>query len=205
MSTEPTRHRPPPVEYFPPRNTVSMDELLQTLTRVVNSLTHAEIPFAVAGGCAVYARGGPPSGHDVDIFLRRTDVAPALAVLQQNGMRRVDPPEDWLVKAYDGDILVDLIFSASGREITDELLARAPRMRIGSAHAPVVTATDLMIDKLNVLDAHRCDFVPMLQIARDLREQVDWSEVADKTESSPYARAFLGLLEDLSIASPKSF
>jgi hypothetical protein len=118
-------------------------------------------------------------------------------VLQDAGMRPVDLPEDWLSTVYDGDILVDLIFAASGREITDEFLDRATPMRVGSAFAPVVSATDLMIDKLNVLDAHRCDFVPMLQITRDLREQVNWAEVGDKTESSPYARAFLGLLDDL--------
>jgi hypothetical protein len=201
MTTRPTQHRPPPVEYFPPSNVLTMDDLLQTLTRVVNTLARADIRFAVGGGCAVYARGGPPSGHDVDIFLRRQDVAPAVEVLHEAGLRPVDPPEDWLTKVYDGERLVDLIFAASGREITDTFLDRATTMRIGSASAPVVTATDLMIDKLNVLDAHRCDFVPMLQIARDLREQVDWPTVVDQTHSSPYARAFLGLLDDLAISS----
>lgn len=180
-----------------------MDDLLQTLTRVVNTLADTGIRFAVAGGCAVYARGGPPSEHDVDIFIRRQDAAQASQVLQEAGMRPVDPPEDWLSKVYDGDILVDLIFAASGREITDALLDRATPMRVGAAFAPVVSGTDLMIDKLNVLDAHRCDFVPMLQIARDLREQVDWPQVGDKTADSPYARAFLGLLDDLAIATVK--
>ncbi|MFE4501041.1 nucleotidyltransferase [Rhodococcus sp. NPDC056743] len=180
-----------------------MEDLLQTMTRAVNILAHAGIRFAVAGGCAVYARGGPPSGHDVDIFLRKQDTAPALRALREIGMKPVNPPEDWLTKVYDGDVLVDLIFSTSGREVTDEFLDRATSMRVGSAVAPVVSATDLMIDKLNVLDAHRCDFVPMLAIARDLREQVDWPEVVDKTRTSPYARAFLALLDDLEIASTK--
>ncbi|TSD49939.1 nucleotidyltransferase family protein [Rhodococcus sp. KBS0724] len=197
MTTKPSQH---PVSAH---DGSSMDDLLQTMTRAVNTLARAGIRFAVAGGCAVYARGGPPSGHDVDIFLRKQDAAPALRALREIGMKPVNPPEDWLTKVYDGDVLVDLIFSASGREITDEFLDRATSMRVGSAVAPVVGATDLMIDKLNVLDAHRCDFVPMLAIARDLREQVDWPEVVDKTRTSPYARAFLGLLDDLEIASTK--
>jgi hypothetical protein len=199
--TRPTQHRPPPPEIFPAKHTLRMDDLLQTLTRVVNTLAAAGIRIAVAGGCAVYARGGSTSEHDVDIVLRRGDVAQAMQVLQEAGMRPVDPPEDGLSKVYDGDVLVDLIFAASGREVTDEFLDRATPMRVGSARAPVISATDLMIDKLNVLDRHRCDFVPMLQIARDLREQVDWPEVGDKTDSSPYARAFLGLLDDLAIAT----
>ncbi len=180
-----------------------MDDLLLTMTRVVNTLALSEIRFAVAGGCAVYARGGPPSGHDVDIFLRKQDVQPAVRTLREAGMQSVDPPENWLTKVYDGDTLVDLIFATSGRDVTDELLDRATTMRIGSAVAPVISATDLMIDKLNVLDAHRCDFAPLLHVARDLREQVDWSAVGRETGSSPYARAFLGLLEDLQIASTR--
>jgi hypothetical protein len=76
-------------------------------------------------------------------------------------------------------------------------------MRIGSTAAPVVSGTDLMVDKLLVLSAHRCDFAPLLQIARDLREQVDWWQVAVQTAKSPYAQAFLTLLVRLSVIDEK--
>jgi len=94
----------------------------------VNILADTGIRLAVAGGCTVYARGGPPSEHDVDIFIRRQDAAQASQVLQEAG-------------------------------ITDALLDRATPMQVGAAFAPVVSGTDLMIDKPNVPDAHRCDFV----------------------------------------------
>lgn len=179
-----------------------MDEkaLLHTLTKVVNTLAAAGIDFAVAGGCAVYARGGPPSDHDVDVFVREEDVRPAQQALVDAGMRREEPPEDWLTKVYDGDVLVDLIFRPNYRSNIDDLLSRAETMRIGPALAPVVTATDLMVDKLLVLNPHRCDFTPLLPIARDLREQIDWGRVAAETVESPYARSFLVLLEELSVA-----
>lgn len=187
-------------EFQEPQEAVTKErELLQTLTRVVNTLAATDIRFAVAGGCAVYARGGPPSDHDVDIFLKAEDVARASQALTDAGMFPVDPPEDWLSKVYDGDHLVDLIFRPNDHEVTDEVLDRATRMRIGPASALVISGTDLMSDKLNVLDAHRCDFVPLLRIARSLREQVDWPAVAAATRESPYARAFLGLLDDLAI------
>ncbi|WP_308431782.1 hypothetical protein [Amycolatopsis acidiphila] len=64
----------------------------------------------------------------------------------------------------------------------------------------MVTATDLMVDKLLVLNPHRCDFTPLLLIARDLREQIDWGRVAAETAESPYARSFLMLVEALSVA-----
>jgi predicted nucleotidyltransferase len=179
-----------------------MDErtLLQTLTKVVNTLAEAGVDFAVAGGCAVYARGGPPSDHDVDVFVREEDVLAAQQALVAAGMRREDPPEDWLTKVYDGHVLVDLVFRPNYRSNMAELLSRAESMRIGSAKAPVVSGTDLMVDKLLVLNAHRCDFTPLLTIARDLREQIDWAQVAEETAESPYARAFLVLVEALDVA-----
>ncbi|MEC3957467.1 hypothetical protein VMT65_30850 [Nocardia sp. CDC153] len=177
----------------------SIDELLHALTRAVNTLAETDIRFAVAGGCAVYARGGPISDHDVDLFIKPEDIGRARTALVRAGLRLSEPPEDWLTKAYAGDTLVDLIFRPNYREVTDELLDRAEVMRIGPTVAPVVSATDLIIDKLLVFDAHRLDLSPLLRIARDLREQVDWAQVREQTSHSPYARAFLGLLADLRV------
>jgi Uncharacterised nucleotidyltransferase len=179
-----------------------MDEatLLRTLTKVVNTLAAAGIDFAVAGGCAAYARGGPPSDHDVDVFVREEDAPAARQALMAEGMRGEEPPEDWLTKVYDDDVLVDIVFRPNHRTDMEDLLARAEPMRIGPAYAPVVTGTDLMVDKLLVLGPHRCDFTPLLPIARDLREQIDWARVAEETAESPYARAFLVLVEALDVA-----
>ncbi|WP_158895270.1 hypothetical protein [Amycolatopsis anabasis] len=175
------------------------EEFLGTLTRVVNTLQDKGIRFAVGGGYAIYARGGPPSEHDVDIYLREGDVVAATGALVGAGMTPVEPPEDWLTKVYDGDVLVDLIFRPNRRPVTDAMLDRAEPLRIGPALAPVVTGTELMVDKLLVLEAHRCDFTPLLTIARELREQVNWPEVVRDTRESPYARAFLRLLRDLDV------
>ncbi|QIS04148.1 hypothetical protein F5X71_19045 [Nocardia brasiliensis] len=177
----------------------TIDELLHALTRAVNALTAAGVEFAVAGGCAVYARGGPASQHDVDIFVKPRDCASAVRTLAESGLRVCDPPEDWLRKVYAGEVLIDLIYRPNNRDVTDELLGRATPMRIGPTTAPVVSGTDLMVDKLLVFDAHRLDFAPLLHIARDLREQVDWPAARKQTESSPYARAFLGLIDELGI------
>jgi hypothetical protein len=181
----------------------TIDELLHALTRAVNTLADTDIRFAVAGGCAVYARGGPASEHDVDIFIKPADVARARATLSRGGLRVAEPPEDWLTKVYEGGVLIDLIYRPNNRAVTDELLDRATVMRVGPTMAPVISATDLMIDKLLVFDAHRLDLSPLLYIARDLREQVDWEQVRKETDSSPYARAFLGLVGDLGVIGPK--
>jgi hypothetical protein len=42
----------------------------------------------------------------------------------------------------------------------------------------------------------------VLEWARALREQIDWREVRDQTEASPFARAFFTLVEALGIVEP---
>ncbi len=173
--------------------------------RVANTLRSHEVRFALAGGCAAYAHGGPASEHDVDVFVTEQDAPIARKVLVAAGMRAVDPPEDWLLKVYDGDCLVDLIFRPSGRPVTPERLRRAEELRVGATTAPVIPATELMVDKLLILGPHRCDFTPLLLIARSVREKIDWAEVAQQTGDSPYARAFLTLLTDLGVADGGRF
>lgn len=175
------------------------EQLLRTAVRVVNTLRAEGLRFALAGGCAVYAHGGPASEHDVDVLVTEEDATVARKALVAVGMRAVDPPEDWLTKVYDGDCLVDLIFRPNRRPVTPALLDRAVEMRVGATEAPVLPITDLLVDKLLVLSEHRCDFTGLLPIARAVREQVDWSRVVAETGSSPYARAFLTLLADLGI------
>jgi len=49
------------------------------------------------------------------------------------------------------------------------------------------------------LTEHSLRYEGLLQIARALREQIDWEAVRARTESSPFARAFFVLLEGLDI------
>jgi hypothetical protein len=175
------------------------DELLRTLTKVANALRNAEIPFALTGGCAGYARGGPASEHDVDLLVRPEDAAEAVRVLVKRGLRAAEPPEDWLLKVYDGDSLVDLLFRPNERLVTDETLAMAEEMPVGSVMLPVMPATFVLSSKLLVLDGHRCDFSELLPFVRALREQIDWEQVREETRESPYAEAFLMLIERLDI------
>lgn len=179
--------------------------LLRTLTRVVSALRKQGLRFALTGGCAAYARGGPASEHDVDVLIQESDVAPALEALGEWGMTAEDPAEDWLMKAYDGDLLVDLIHRPNECPVDRSLLDRADQIRVGPITAPVMPATYIAVDKLMVLDPHRCDMTELLLVARSLREQIDWQEVCAETERSPYAEAFLLLVERLGIVGPEGF
>ena len=49
------------------------------------------------------------------------------------------------------------------------------------------------------LEAQEPDFRSVLELARALREQVDWDEVHRRTRSSPFAKAYFTLLKELGI------
>jgi hypothetical protein len=175
--------------------------LIDTLKHVAAELKRLDVPFALAGSFAVYARGGASFDHDVDFVIREQDAERVLAGLAQVGLRTDVPPEGWLVKVYDKDQMVDLIYSPVERPVTDETLAETDVLPVASVHMPVLSATQLMIHKVLSYSSHYCDFARGLPLARSLREQIDWARVERETAHSPYAYAFLVLLDRLEVIS----
>src|SRR4051794_28755573 len=91
-----------------------LDEILDTLKKCAAALRDAGIPFMVGGGVAAWARGGPESVKDLDLVVKPSDAERALATLEDIGLRGERPPEGWLLKAWDGQVMVDLIFEPRG-------------------------------------------------------------------------------------------
>jgi hypothetical protein len=170
-----------------------------TLKKAAAALRGAGVPFLLGGSLASWARGGPESRHDLDLMIKREDVETAVTALTDAGLRADDPPEEWLVKAWDGDVLVDLIFSPKGLPIDDAVIARGEEMSVLSMEMRVMAIEDVLITKLMAITEHSLRFEGPLAIARALREQVDWAQVRSATASSPFARAFFVLLEGLEI------
>ncbi|WP_040816483.1 hypothetical protein [Nocardia concava] len=182
----------------------TIDRLLDTVTRTLHVLRDNDIPCAVGGDYGMYARGGPlaVAQAEVEVLVRPADLARGLEALAAAGLRPPLPNADTeRTTLYDRDIRVDLVFSPNYRPITDALLARAEALPVGPEDMPVVTVADFLVAELIVADPHRLDFTRLLYIARELRVQVDWERVRAETAVSPYARAFLGLLDDLGISA----
>ncbi len=174
-------------------------EIEATLKKSAAALRGAGVPFLVGGSLASWARGGPETRHDLDLMIKPEDVEKALAALTEVGMRADDPPEEWLVKAWDGDVLVDLIFSPKGLTIDDEVIERGEEMSVLSMQMRVMAIEDVLITKLMAIDEHHIRFEGLLPIARALREQIDWAHVRAATAGSPFARAFFVIAEGLEI------
>jgi len=179
-----------------------LDEVLETLKKSAAALRDAGIPYMLGGGVAAWARGGPESVHDVDLMIKPEDAQAALSALEAAGLRPENPPEEWLVKAWDGHVLVDLIFQPRCMEIDDEALQRAEVMNVKSQEMPVMALEDVLSTKLLALNERWLDYDQLLQIGRACREQIDWGEVRRRTAESPFARAFFEIVDGLGISEP---
>jgi hypothetical protein len=181
------------------------ENLREALKSVAVVLKRSDFPFALIGGYAVWARGGPEPDHDVDFMVAADDAAEVADALADAGLRVVQPPEDWLFKVYTGapdsddSTMVDIIFRDAGAPATREAVQDADEFEVLSVEMPVLSATELLVQKLASLDEHWCDFGWLLPVARALREQVDWDRVRKGTADNDFAAAFLFLAERLRI------
>jgi hypothetical protein len=182
----------------------SFDDISASMKKTAAALRDADVEFALAGSLASWARGGPESTHDLDFVIRERDGGRALEALESVGMRRDDPPEEWLVKAWDeSGVLVDLIFGPSGVD-ADEVLARAEVLNVLSMEIRVMALEDVIVTKVMSLTEHSVDYGTLLEMARALREQIDWEAVRRRTAQSPFANAYFVLLDRLGIV-PESW
>jgi hypothetical protein len=188
-----------PVPYTQPDD---YPELLHAMKSAAAALRDADVPYLLGGGLACWARGGPPTEHDVDFFVREEDAERALDALVAAGMRAERPPEGWLLKAYAHDHLVDLIYHPAGGAVDDGFFQRAEEIEVAAQTMPVASLGDVVATKLMALNEQEPDVASVLEIARSLREQIDWDFVRERTAPSPFARAFFTLVEELGIVAP---
>jgi hypothetical protein len=179
-------------------NESDLEALREGLKRVGVALKESGRPFALAGGYAAWVRGSPEPLHDVDFLVRPEHREAVAEELRQRGLEVEEPAEDWLFKVRVDGVTVDVLHRAQGSTV-EEVLAGATVESVLSVRLPVVSATDVTVEKLLALDEHYCDLAAVLPTLRALREQVDWPVVARRTSGQPFAEAVLFLSERLGL------
>jgi hypothetical protein len=181
------------------RNAVA-EAMIETLKKAVAALEAAGVPYLLGGGVGCWVRGGPPSSNDIDLMVLSPDAERAQQALVEAGMRPENPPEQWLLKAWDGEVLVDVIFEPMGLELTEEVMSRGEELSFAGMRVRAMALEDILTTKLMAIDEQNLDFGQLVQIARALREQIDWRRLWERTAHHPYPKAFRVLVEELGIA-----
>ncbi len=175
-------------------------QMREALKRTAVALKESTIPFALGGGYAAWARGGPEPAHDVDFVVAEAGAVHAKRALEDAGLRVEQPPEDWLFKVFHGEAMVDVLFRIAGESVEPPVLERASEVEVLSIRMPVLSATDVVAAKMKALTEHLCDYSSVLPVARALREQVDWEQVRGEVDDNDFAVACLFLLDRLGIS-----
>ena len=111
-------------------------DLREALKAVAVALKDSAAPFALMGGYAAWARGGPEPDHDVDFLVAEEDAHGLEHLLADQGFSVVQPPEDWLFKVFVDDAMIDIIFRVRGEPAQRTDVERATPWRCSRSRCP---------------------------------------------------------------------
>ncbi|WP_262490887.1 nucleotidyltransferase [Mycobacterium simiae] len=171
--------------------------LREALRGAASALKEHGPRFALAGSYALWAYGAPEPTHDVDIVVAESDVPAAESTLTKAGFGIEHPPEDWLLKARSGELVVDVLHRVNGVPVGADVLDGAEERVVASIWMPVLPPTTVLIQKLLSLTEHHCNFATLLPAVRAVREQLDWDRIEAATADNDFAVAFLVLVRRL--------
>jgi predicted nucleotidyltransferase len=175
------------------------EQLLDAMMHVAAALRDAEVPYLLAGSFAVWARGGPAHDTDLDFAIKSGDVERAVEALVDAGLEHRPTPEEWLEKVCEGEVQVDLIYNPAGLRIDDQVMARGDDIEVNGMTFRVMAIDDVMTTKLFAFKEHYLDYASTLEMARMVREQIDWDELRRRCGDYAYAKPFFTLAEELGV------
>lgn len=170
------------------------------MKKTAAALREAGLPYLLAGSFASWARGGPERRNDLDFVVKPEDSDKAIDALVAAGMEEVENPEEWLRKVRDDTgVMVDVITNPAGLEIDDEIMERGGDVEVAGMTFRVMALEDVLTTKLFAFKEHFLDYEAVLEMARTLREQIDWDTLRERAGDYPYAKPFFVLAEELGV------
>jgi hypothetical protein len=154
--------------------------------RTLHVLSDARVPFLVGGSHALLNYTGiVRETKDFDLFVRQSDVEPALEALRQAGYHTEITFPHWLSKAQHGTDVVDLVFSSGNGvcRVDDEWFAYAVEADVLGMPVKIAPVEELFWQKSYVMERERYDGADVAHILRTCAEQLDWDRVVRRFDS----------------------
>jgi hypothetical protein len=159
-----------------------LDDVLDPETRSVylealGTLREAGVDFMIGGAHALAPYTGiVRDTKDLDVFLRRQDCGPALAVLETAGFKTELAFPHWLAKAYSGGRYIDLIFSAgNGVAAVDDLwFVHAVPGRVLGVPVRLCPVEEMIWSKAFIMERERYDGADIAHLLLARGRELDW-------------------------------
>jgi hypothetical protein len=119
---------------------------------------------------------------DLDLFLRKERVGPALELLARAGYRTEMTDPMWIAKAFAGPYFIDLIFSSGNGigTVDEQWERRASRALVLDREALIVPAEEMIWQKAYIQERERFDGADIHHLLRCRGAQLDWRHILDR-------------------------
>lgn len=176
---------------------------LNARARALRLLLDAGVPFVV-GGAYAYAHytGIHRDTKDLDLFLRKADADRAIELFEANGWRTEHNTHGWLHKAFWGECLVDLIFSAGNNiaQVDDAWVEHGVEGVVLGQRCLISPVEEILWSKAFVLERERFDGTELNHLILAAGPKMNWERVLQRFDR--YWEVLLGHLMFFRFAYP---
>lgn len=147
---------------------------------VLRALREESVPFLLGGGYAMrHYTGISRDSKDLDLFLKREDLARALKAMDTRGYLTATPFPHWLSKIYCEDLYVDVIFnSGNGLTRVDQgWFDHAVDGRLLGVPVKICPAEETLWSKAFVIERERCDAADVAHLLRACGDKLAWERL----------------------------
>ena len=153
------------------------DPLATFYLTALDLLEASGISFLV-GGTFAYARYTAIDRvtKDLDVFVRPGDVPRTLMAFETAGYRTEVPYPHWLAKVWQGEHVLDVIFSSGNglAHVDDEWFAHAAESEVLGRRLRLCPLEELVWSKAFVQERERFDGADVLHLLREAGRDIDW-------------------------------
>ncbi len=148
--------------------------------QALSALNASEVPYLVGGTYALsHYTGITRRTKDLDLFVRREDLAGVLEVLAGIGCRTEIPFPHWLGKAHGGPYLIDVIHASGdgNARVDGEWFEHAERGAAFGVPVLLNPAEEMIWSKSFIMERDRCDGADIGHLLLARAAQLDWTRL----------------------------
>jgi predicted nucleotidyltransferase len=166
----------------------------EVLREAAQLLDDAGLDYVVMGGLGFSSLGQPRWTHDIDFLLRPDQAHDALELLAGSGFRTEETDPWWLYKAFNQEVMVDIIFRSAGDIYLDaDMMERSTMRDFDGSPIRVISPEDLIVIKsVAASEASPYHFYDALGVISAC--ELDWDYLVSRARRSGLRRLFSLLL-----------
>lgn len=145
--------------------------------RALGQLQQSQVPFLIGGAYALEVQAGVVRRtKDLDVFVKRENLQPALETLRHAGYRTEFTFPHWLGKVFYAEHFIDLIFNSGNGvcPVDDDWFRFSRSGRIFGMALDLCPIEETIWQKSYILERDRCDIADVTHLIRRWGAELDW-------------------------------